>query len=284
DNVLLCTGSTHALQLLFGCLGTSGTALLPSIGWSYYTTLTRLHGMPVASYAVAPHGTGFGVDMDSALRAIEAEDPSLVAFINPHMPTGALTGEDALLLCVAHARGSLVLVDEAYHGFSREAPTVAPHVLAHDNLVVARTFSKFFGLAGLRVGYLVAHARIVAELAKALPPFGVPGIAALVACAALGSEPYYRARADELMAVKEAFCRRVAARPRLRLYDSHGNFLLVEFPDAEAAGDAVARLHQAGVAVRSARSYGMPAFLRITVGTAETMDLVASLLEDAHGA
>lgn len=284
DNVLLCTGSSHALQLLFGCLGTTGTALLPSICWSYYATLARLHGMPVAHYPLAPHGNSFQVDLEAVLRALDGEDPSLAVFINPHMPTGALTPADALVACVAHARGSLVLVDEAYHGFSREAPTLTRHVLDHDNLVVARTFSKFFGLAGLRVGYLIAHTRMIAQLTKALPPFGVPGIASLVALAVLDSEPYYRARADELMAIKDAFCRRLAARPRLAPRDSHGNFLLIELPDAEQARAAEARLHHAGVAVRSARSYGMPAFLRISVGTAETMDLVARLLEDLHGA
>jgi histidinol-phosphate aminotransferase len=282
-NVMLCTGASHALQLLFGCL-TNGPALLPSICWSYYTTLARLHGIPTTSYRIAPRGTSYEVDLASLRHSLVAEDPALVLIINPHMPTGGITSAAAVLECVARAPSSLVLVDEAYHGFSRHAESIGAQVCGHENLVVAKTFSKFFGLAGLRLGYLLAHEALVEQLAKALPPFGVPGIASVLAAAALDSEPYYRAQADELMAIKGAFGQRVARRGRLRPRDSHGNFLLLEFPDADEARLAEARIYEAGVAVRSARSYGMPTFLRISVGAADTMDRIAAVLEAHHGA
>jgi histidinol-phosphate aminotransferase len=284
DNVVLCAGASHALQLLFGCLDPRGTVLLPSICWSYYTTLAQLHDSPVARYQMAKCDDRFELDIPSMMGGIATEAPALVLIINPHMPTGAMTSASAIVTCAAHARGSLVLVDEAYHGFSREVPSVAARVKEHDNLVVAKTFSKFFGLAGLRLGYLIAHSSLVTHLAKALPPFGVPGIASVLASAALDSEAYYREQADALMGIKAEFGRRVGARGRLRPWNSHGNFLLLEFPDAEEAGLAEARIYQAGVAVRSARSYGMPAFLRITIGAAATMDRIFSVLQAHHGA
>lgn len=283
DNIVLCPGSSQSLQLLFSCLG-GGPALYPSICWSYYLGLARQNGLPLLSYDVVKGASEFQVDPYSVARALQGEEPSLLLFINPHMPTGALADGDFLLWCADEARSSLVLVDEAYHGFSPAAGSLAARVLEHENLVVSKTFSKYFGLAGLRVGYLVAHTSVVEQLAKVLSPFSIPYLSSRLACAALDGEAHYRAWAEELMAVKEAFCQRVGALPGLRPYGSHGNFLLVELPSPEEATRAEQRLHAAGVAVRSARGYGLPAFLRISVGTAETMNRVATVLEESHGA
>lgn len=283
-NVLLCPGSSHALQLLFSCLGAGGPVLYPSLCWSYYTGLARLHGLHVRSYELVREQDAFRVDPHSVTRALQTEEPSALLFINPHMPAGTLTPGDFIRWCADNARGSLVLVDEAYHGFSPEAGSLAAHVLEHENLVVSKTFSKFFGLAGLRMGYLVAHDSVVEQLAKALSPFSLPYLSSRLARAALDGEPYYRARADELMAVKEAFSRRVAALRGLRPYGSHGNFLLVEFPSAAAATLAEEKLYAAGFAVRSARAYALPEFLRISVGSARDMEQVASVLEGLHAA
>jgi histidinol-phosphate aminotransferase len=284
DNILLCAGSSHALQLLFSCLSDSGAVLFPSICWSYYLSLARLNGLQVSRYELARGASAFQVEPSSVERALEAEDVSLLLFINPHMPTGALTDGDFILACAAQAPGGLVLVDEAYHGFSPEAGSLAPRVLEHENLIVSKTFSKYFGLAGLRVGYLVAHASVVEQLGKALSPFGVPYLSSRLATAALDSESYYRDQARVLMAVQDTFRRRLAALPHVRPYDSHGNFLLVELPGPDEARDAEVRLHAAGVAVRSASGYGLPSFLRISIGTAETMNTLATVLEERHAA
>lgn len=283
DNILLCPGSSHALQLLFSSLSNGGPALYPSICWSYYQSLARLNGLQTTAYELVKGDGEFQVEPHSVARALESEEPSVILFINPHMPAGALADGDFLRWCADNARGSLVLVDEAYHGFSPAAGTLAPHVLEHENLMVSKTFSKFFGLAGLRVGYLVAHTSVVEQLAKGLSPFSIPYLSSRLASAALDSEPYYREQADTLMAVKEAFTRRVAALPRLRPYGSHGNFMLVEFPSPEDALLAEQQLYAAGVAVRSARSYGLPHFLRISIGMAETMERIAAVLEELHG-
>ncbi|WP_437725550.1 pyridoxal phosphate-dependent aminotransferase [Sorangium sp. So ce861] len=278
ENVVLCPGSSSGLQLLFSCLA-GGPLLVPSICWSYYLNLARLHGLPVTHYDVRRGDGEFQVEAESVAGALERERPALLLFIQPHMPTGALSPVELVLGAAEGARGTLVLVDEAYHGFSPAAASVAARVLTHPNLLVSKTFSKYFGLAGIRMGYLVASAPIAEQLHKAASPFSVPFVSSLVALAALDSEPHYRALAAEVMAVKGAFARRIDAIPGLRAYRSHANFLLVELPDAEAAARAEADIRAAGVAVRSARSYGLPSFLRISLGAAETMERVATALE-----
>ncbi len=280
ENILLCPGSSHGLSQLFSCLG-GGPVVFPSLCWSYYSNLARLNSQPVGTYDVIQREETFEIDPISVSRALQ-EDTSLLLFINPHMPTGALVDADLILRYADSAPDTLVLVDEAYHGFSAAAQTVAASVTEHPNVVVSKTFSKFFGLASIRVGYLVASTQVIEQLEKTLSPFNLAPLSTAIACAALASEPYYREQAAVLMKVKEEFRQRVAALPGVRPYESHGNFLLVELTSAREAQQAEARIHAAGVAVRSGRSYGLSSFLRVSVGTAETMERVAVALA-AHG-
>ena len=281
DNVLLAAGSSSALHLLLSSLS-KGPLLLPAICWSYYLSLSRICGLSTAEYSMIKRSDRFDVDEGSVVRAIRRHAPALSLFINPHMPTGALANNDFLLECAESSRQGVILVDEAYHGFSPAMISIAPRVLDHPNLIVSRTFSKAFGLAGIRIGYLIASAPVIAELDKAAPPFSVPFVSASLALAALESEPYYRAQAVELMAVKVEFARRVQQIPGVQPYLSHGNFLLVELADAEAASRAEREIKAAGVAVRSARSYGLPSLLRISVGPGAAMARVASVLEGSQ--
>ncbi len=283
ENVLLSAGSSQGIALVFDCL-CDEPVLLPSICWSYYASLARLHGLSISQYAIDKDDGEFHLDLCSAARALEREEPSLAIFINPHMPTGALAPGEFILRSAELAKESLILVDEAYHGFSRAAPSLAARVLDHENLVVSKTFSKFFGLAGIRVGYLVASARLITELEKATPPFSLPYLSSALALAALEAEPYYRAQADELMRIKDEFVLGISKIEGVRPYASHGNFLLVDLESPEEAERARARIQGAGAAVRSARGYGLPSFLRIGLGARETMERVAVALDTSGGA
>jgi histidinol-phosphate aminotransferase len=283
SNVLLFAGSSSGLQVLFSSLR-AGTIALPSLCWTYHRSLARLAGLTIENYAIVQHTDTFAIDEDSLAFALRRHDPVAALFINPHMPTGALTDAGVILRSAEMAPDSLILVDEAYHGFSAQAESLAARVLDHPNLLVSKTLSKHFGLAGIRIGYLIASAPVVEQLTKACLPFSVPFVSARLALAALDSEDYYRAHARQLMAIKDEFARRLAARCGVRPFVSHGNFLLVEFAtpaDAQRAERAVAAN---GILVRSAQSYGLPHFLRISIGDADAMDRVAAALEqDRHG-
>ncbi|MGL4745830.1 MAG: pyridoxal phosphate-dependent aminotransferase [Dermatophilaceae bacterium] len=277
-NVLLCAGSSSGLQLLFSCLR-DGTVLLPSICWTYYLNLIRLHGLAVETYDIAEGEHNFHVDLASVSGAVHRHDPTLTLFINPHMPTGSLVSAEAIAAEATREPEMLVLVDEAYHGFSRDAESLASVVPDRPNLVVSRTLSKFFGLAGIRLGYLIAHEDVVDELSKAAPPFSVPTVSARLAMAAFESESYYRRIGDELTTVRESFVARLSTIPGIRPYRSHANFVLVELESVERAHRAEQDIQAAGLKVRSAGSYGLPQFLRITVGTEDAMECVTAALE-----
>lgn len=274
ENVLLCAGSSAGLLQLFSCIA-GGPVLLPSIVWSYYPRLARLFGMQVLHYDLPRVGDTFAIDARSLQRSISEGSPGLVVFIEPHMPTGAACAEQWPLFAARAAPSCLVLVDEAYEGFGR-CPSFARRVVEYPNLIVSKTFSKYFGLASLRVGYLVADESVVAELEKTSSPFSMPLCSSIVALAALSAEDEYRALSAEMAATREGFRRRVGAIRGAFALASDANFVIVELPserDAKAIEDG---LRQNGIAVRSAAAYGMPRGLRIGIGTPDVMDRVAA--------
>ena len=281
-NVLISAGSSNGLALLFSCLR-GGVVLLPSPCWSYYHNLSEVAGLPLASYPLVQLRDRFAVDLEAVERAIRRHGPTLTVFINPHMPTGALADRGALLRCAAQAGDGLVLVDEAYHGFSPDAVSLADQVRQVPNLIVSKTFSKAFGLAGIRIGYLIAGTSIIEQLEKATSPFGVPFVSARLALAALESAAYYDARAAELAQIKADFVARLTTMRDVQAYHSHGNFVLVELPDAEAAARADRAIRGHGIAVRSAGGYGLPSFLRISIGPASAMAQIADEIEHCQG-
>ena len=277
ENVLLCPGSSAGLAQLFSSLE-DGIVVFPSIVWNYYARLARVWGLHEARYDLVRRGDTFEIDTPSLLRVFDREDPALVLFIEPHMPTGAACADDLPISVAEAAPSSLVLVDEAYEGFGAR-PSLAPRVLDHPNLIVSKTFSKYFGLAALRVGYLVASGRIVEELSKTSSPFHMPLCSSIIALAALEAEAEYRALAVEMAETREAFRKRLLPLSGVEALSSHANFVLVELPSPSDAAAIEARLFAQGIAVRSASGYGMPNALRIGVGTNDVMAEVASAIE-----
>lgn len=172
----------------------------------------------------------------------------------------------------------LVVVDEAYHEFCAGAPefvdAVAEHVRTRPNVAALRTFSKLFGLAGMRVGWLAAPALVAAEVAKARHYYDITGLSALAAIASLGDETEIARRRD-LNGQRRARLEAGLTELGWPWLPSHGNFVAVEVGDADAVS---ARLLAHGVATRSLAGLGAPELLRVTVGDDAQLDRLLELL------
>jgi histidinol-phosphate aminotransferase len=226
------------------------------------------------THASAP----LGHDLDAMAAAIRA-DTRLVYLANPNNPTGTWFDDAALERFLAHVpRDVLVVVDEAYNEFAG-APgltTALKFADRHPNLVVARTFSKAYALAGARVGYLVADASVVAVLERMRESFNVSSFALAGAEAALGD----RAHLDHVRAVNASERAWLVAELAKRGYESlpsQTNFVLVDL--GRDAAPLEKHLFERGVIVRPMVGYGLPQTLRVSVGTrAENERLLAALL------
>lgn len=265
DRVVAGTGSVGVLtQIVAATSGLGDEVVYPWRSFEQYPIVVQISGATGVPVPLAPGGRH---DL-RAMAAAVTDRTRLVLVCTPNNPTGPVVhaGElDELLAAVPP--DIVVVIDEAYTEFVRDpdAPDAIALHRAHPNVVVLRTFSKAYGLAGLRVGYAVAHPSVAAALRKTAMPFSVSVVAQEAAIASLASS-------DELAERVEALVQqRTRVLDGLReqgwvLPDSEANF--VYFPVAEATAALAARFEEAGLSVRP---YGVDG-IRVTIGEPAASD------------
>jgi histidinol-phosphate aminotransferase len=224
----------------------------------------RVERVPLAGWA---HDMG----------AMALADVDLCFVCNPHNPTGVAVPRTAIEALIRDAHAGLIVVDEAYMDFADDpAGLTSLPLAAAGEAVVLRTFSKLYGLAGLRLGYLVGPVSVVEDLRRIRPPFSVNALAQAAAEAAL--EDAERANEVRRLTVerRERLSAAFAARG-YRVVPSQANFVLVLCSDEEAI---VAGLLQRGISVRPGSSLGVPGSVRVSVPSAEGLELLERALDE----
>jgi histidinol-phosphate aminotransferase len=262
NQVTLGNGSNDILDLVARAYLAPGlNAVFSQYAFAVYPISTQAVG---AQGKVVP-AQDYGHDLEAMLAAIDA-NTRVVFIANPNNPTGTWFGPDALERFLARVPGNvLVVLDEAYIEYAEgdELPDGLKYLARYDNLLVSRTFSKAYGLAALRVGYALSSAQVADVLNRVRQPFNVNSLALAAACAALDDADYLtqsRQLNDAGMAQLETGLRALG----LSWIASKGNFIAVDFARDTAAINQA--LLQAGVIVRPVAGYGMPNFLRISIG------------------
>ncbi len=214
-----------------------------------------------------------------AVRDAIGQQTALVVLVNPNSPTGTPIAEVDIRSIVKKAAetDALVLLDEAYWQFSGQ--TSRSLVREFDNLAVIQTFSKAFGLAGLRLGYLVSNPRNVAALDKANSPYGVSTLALIGGSAALDDLDFVEAYAREVRENRSKLSEKLASFG-LKVYPSEGNFLLVDFGSNERCADVCRKLREKDILIRNRSSEPLlEGCARMNVGTAEQCERVLRELD-----
>ncbi|MBM4778204.1 MAG: aminotransferase class I/II-fold pyridoxal phosphate-dependent enzyme [Archangiaceae bacterium] len=271
EQVCVGAGSTDLIFHLVAAFGAGGELVAPRhsfIAWRLATQYTR------TSYREA--GAGLTTDLHALLAAI-TPDTTLVCVVNPANPTGAFVPQDELLAFLALVPADVVVVlDEAYADYVEPPAACLGAVVlrSHPNVVVLRTFSKAYGLAGLRVGYALGAATTIGALERRRPPFSVSAPAQSAALAAL-DDVHHLETTVHLAQRERLRVGRALTGLGFEVLPSQANFLCVRTGDGELAASA---LKANGVAVMPLSTYGLPEWVRITLGTVETNDrLVASM-------
>lgn len=236
-------------------------------------------------------GDDFTPDPARIVAAITA-NTRIVFLCGPNNPTGTPLPRETLLAALACAEelgrrgdGPLVVLDEAYYeigalGGDPDAWTAAALVSEGRRLMVLRTFSKLFGLAGLRVGYALCPPDIAEQLRERKQPYNVNSAGQVAATAALTNVPWLRERAAALREQRERLYTALASFPGLRVFPSSANFLLVRVEGGDAVPLWEALLSR-GVLVRHFSGERMRPYLRVTVGTTEQNDCLLAALQAA---
>jgi histidinol-phosphate aminotransferase len=227
---------------------------------------TRLIEVPLAPERWA-------LPLAAVIDAVRKSDAAAVMISSPNNPTGnQLLDEDSLPALLAAVPGTLVILDEAYADYGGRS--FAPLVQRFANLVVLKTFSKAYGLAGLRVGYAVAHEKVCAPLRAVQIPWAVDTLALVGAEAALADQVHLAGTVARIRAETAAFGAALAACPGLRVYPTAANFFLVEAPGAWPALEP--RLAERRLIVR--RRPDMPDRFRVTCMTPEMNQVLLAAL------
>jgi histidinol-phosphate aminotransferase len=278
DRIICGAGSDEVLHLIANAyIGPGDEAIHTEHGFLVYPIAIRsMGGTPV----VAPE-RDLTTDVDAILARVT--DKTRVVFVaNPNNPTGTyLPFREVRRLHAALPPTVLLVLDAAYAEYVRRNDYESGIELAGtaENVMMTRTFSKIYGLAGLRIGWGYGPAHVIDALNRIRGPFNVSAPAIAAGVAALGD----RAHQDRAAAHNEEWLAKVTAAITalgLKVTPSVGNFILIHFPDAKGkrAVDADAFLLPWGVVLRRVEAYGLPNALRMTIGTAEANETTIAAL------
>ena len=276
ENLVLGNGSNDVLELVARAfLQPSHSAVYSRHAFMVYPLAVQAIG---AKHIEVP-ARDFGSDLEAMLAAVRP-DTRMVFLANPNNPTGTFNEWPALRRMLERLpRNVLLVLDEAYGEYlADELRSPSPGWVAEfPNLVVSRTLSKAYGLAGLRVGYGVMDPKVADVINRVRQPFNVNHLAMVAACAAL-TDTDFIARSREINAAGLEQLKRGFERLGLAYVPAYGNFITVRVGEA-------ARVYQAllaeGVIVRPIAGYGMPEHLRVTVGLPEHNERFLAALERA---
>ena len=272
EQLLIGNGSNEVLELIIRTFAGAGDEVVYSQrGFIVYALVTTAAG---ATGVAVPESDGFTHDLDAMLGAV-SEHTKVVCIANPNNPTGSLLKTSALQAFLDNLPSHIVvIIDEAYVEYVMDEVEDSIHALKHDGLIISRTFSKAFGLAGLRVGYAVANQDLLAVVNRFREPFNVNSIAQAAAMAALHDQDW--------VMDKVALCKAERARLEDALVGmgclaapSLANFVLLKHSDS---AKLVKQLEQEGVIVRPLAPYGMPDILRVSVGSKAENDAFLAAL------
>src|SRR5919197_196322 len=279
ESIVLGNGSTEILDAIARIFLEPGDqAVIPVPTYAFFETQTRIQG---AEPVLVDLDRDFGVDLP-AIRNAVTRRTKVIFLCSPNNPTGNAWSSSTLRAVLD--LGVPVVVDQAYLECGN-AESFAPLVSEYEHLIVTRTMSKGFGLAGLRLGYAVADPRIAETIARIRIPFSVSLVALRAGVAALRDLDDLERRRSHIVSERERVMAALARDRRIRIYPSEGNFILINVQRLGITADEVVeRLEADGMLLRAMRAHRLQgAYVRLTIGTIDQNDRFLSAFERLLG-
>jgi histidinol-phosphate aminotransferase len=259
-DIMLGNGSDEIISLIAMACDVPGASILaPLPGFVMYAMSAQLQGLKFIGVDLTPD---FELDGPAMLAAIREHRPSIIYLAYPNNPTANLW-DDAVIERIIEAAPGLVVMDEAYQPFASR--TWATRMQKHPHVLLMRTMSKF-GLAGVRIGYMIGRKELIAEIDKVRPPYNISVLNCECALFALGHAEVFAGQAQELRQERERLQTVLGALPGVKTWPSDANMILVRVPDAAKSFEGL-KAH--GVLVKNvSKMHSLLAnCLRLTVGT-----------------
>ena len=273
-DIMLGNGSDELISLLAMACDVSGASILsPLPGFVMYAMSAQLQGL---GFHGVPLTADFELDETAMLAAIAQHKPSIVYLAYPNNPTGNLWSDDTIekIVLAQGAQGGLVVMDEAYQPFASKS--YIDRITRHSHVLLMRTLSKF-GLAGVRLGYMIGPKALVAEVDKVRPPYNISVLNTECALFALEHADVFATQAKDLRAQRARLLKELASLAGVTPFPSEANMILVRVPDAAKTFEG---LKAQGVLIKNVSKMHplLANCLRLTVGTAqENTQLLAAM-------
>jgi histidinol-phosphate aminotransferase len=278
-NLMLAAGSDPAIKSLYELfVGEGDSVVLPKPTYAMFHVYAGMFG---ATAINIQYGADLSLDQDAILDAI-SPDVQLVAIANPNSPTGTVVEEAFLKKVVekAHAAGVVALIDEAYYPFY--SGTMLPFIRDYDNMVVTRTFSKAYGLAGLRLGYIAGSERLIDLLKKVRPMYEVTGVAVHFGRYILDHSDAVETYVEQVE-VGKRYLADAMSKLAFETHPTHANFMHVRIPDESLRGTITERLGAQNILITGRQGPPLEDCIRISLGPVEQMKTVASAIAEIVG-
>ncbi len=277
EEIIIGNGSNEIIDFIIRSFCAPGDNVV-SCGAAFvaYRVCAQVHGV---EYREPPLDNDLMAELDAIVKLCD-EKTRIVFLPNPNNPTGTYVRRDVLrgILQTLQEKNVLVLLDYAYWEYvtADDLPDPMEIYREFSNVVITRTFSKIYGLAGLRVGYGIAHPEILSPMKKVKMPFNVSSLSLAAAQAAIDDVSHVK-RSFEINAEGKDYLEKEFKRMGLEYFSSQANFLLVKFPKNNPK-ELYESMLRAGVILRPVAGYGLREHLRISIGTmAENRRLIQSL-------
>ncbi|WP_291915781.1 histidinol-phosphate transaminase [Limnohabitans sp.] len=274
-DIMLGNGSDELISLLAMACDVPGASILsPLPGFVMYAMSAQLQGL---AFHGVPLTADFELDEAAMLAAIAEHKPSIVYLAYPNNPTGNLWNDDSIekIVLAQGGQGGLVVMDEAYQPFASRS--YINRITRHTHVLLMRTLSKF-GLAGVRLGYMIGPKALLAEVDKVRPPYNISVLNAECALFALEHAEVFAAQAQDLRQERTRLMQALTALPGVKPFPSEANMILARVPDAAKTFDGL-KAH--GVLIKNiSKMHPLLAnCLRLTVGTAAENDQLLAALK-----
>ncbi len=273
-DILLGNGSDELISLLTLAADVPGNVVMaPLPGFVMYEMSARLQGL---KFVGVPLTADFELDGPAMLAAVREHPPALLYIAYPNNPTANLW-DDTVVDAIIEAAPGLVVIDEAYQPFA--ARDSLARLRRHEHVVLMRTMSKF-GLAGVRLGYMMGRRALIAEIDKLRPPFNVSVLNCEAALFALEHVDEYAKQAATIRAEREKLYREIEALPGVRAFPSQANMILARVPDAKRVFEG---MRARGVLIKNVSALHplLANCIRITIGTPDENPLTLAALRGA---
>lgn len=281
NNIFVHNGSAEVIKSIFSILlNENDNVLIPAPGWSYYKSVSDEKFAKCICYEVREGEDSYEYNVEDLLSKAKEYTPKIIVVTSPQMPTGCAISEDDIERIIKENENSIIMLDEAYWGYGKDDNVFEKKIITnYSNVVITRTFSKFYGLANIRIGYGLCSYPLRRTIGLDLPLFRASGISRKIAIEAVLDKAYYQAMKKESNEIRDWFIDELNKMKNVKAYKSESNFVFIKLVNADA--DVIrAFMEENNILIRLFRDKDALR-LRITVAPKDIMERVLFQLKNS---